>query len=1306
IEPGVDIIFDDHYRILVEGNIQAIGTEQDSITFAPADTSIGFASIQMINADADTNRFAYCHFIYGVSDSSGGAMYANNSPLVVEHSLFEHCRAVGGQLGVITTEGGGAIYCSKSRAVLLNNYFYGNSAPTASGGAIAWNGDTTSIGTIISNNIFRINLAENGGAIWVASANSEEDVVVSENDIQFNTSTHNFTGNFILSYGGGGIFAYSMTNSLKFVIINNTISNNVALSSCGGGINAFFSDVKIESNVINNNQAHYGGGISIWQGEITLNIIRDNTANYGGGICQPMTNSAWPSLVIRNVLVANNTNYGLFIYNNVAQDIIVESCTFFNNVLYGDGGNGFMNNSIVWHTSNQDMLLGNTWNFRGTVTYSNIRTAADTVFVGLGNINTDPFFVDHENGDFHLSDSSLCIGAGTPDGAPDIDMEGNPRPNPVGSNPDMGAYENELGNPVVNEYHYIAYTDTDDIYVAKVNNDTGIAFENTIVSNPGGGDPPGVNIDFDPDLYVQFQPDGNDNLKAIWSRQDNPADFADFYFSDSNDGGLTWTDPALLFSTRDENAHDFAFRFNPDGSRGLFTRQENDLYGLYYVDLADLSQMQLDLGDLNSANLFNPSFLPSSDSEALLVSVYDPEGAGQRWVFNISDPNNPDGPYPFFSNNQGSDVDADTDAIIVGGTFNDGNTLLAYIGYGGDLQDGIYSFSQVEIVACDISGSAVQPRIFQPGWFHFLDQDEGSLHETPTEVLDCRQVQDIDLDGSGVNFNGGIWSMSLLIEGILDVSQNYLAATGSQTWTIVIQNDGAQFLENVTFSFGGTGGWLQLVNADPIATLYPDEHYPFEIQVDSIGLSPGIYSETILVQSGLERELQIEEIVVELLIPSGFACQLIVTDSNDRENQHIFGTDLNATDGYDPGLDRYAPPLPPIGTFASQLEFIGETYMRDFRAPIAADPITWTIYFRPSAEGNPITLSWDSDCLPEGNFVLQDTSGVTIVSNMKNVNSYQVAVSTLSRLQIVYSLPDDFNPVVEADWNMVALPLAVADNSEEAVFSFPPALSNTLYKFDGSYVQVHELNIGLGYWLRFEEEAVVTISGSPVLSDTLELNEGWNLIGGPSCDVPLSAIDDPGNIIIDDTLYGFDGSYYAATVIEQGNGYWIRTNNYGLVILSCDIAAPSNLQPVAHRDDQDLAKLTIVDAAGQEQTLYFAANGTIANQQSFGLPPVPPAGSFDIRFSGDTRLAAGEKESIQIRGADYPLVVTADNIPNHDHTRYEIQELSGSEVGTTYPLSNGTSIVIENPGTAELQLSREAVIPLAFSVRQNYPNPF
>ena len=69
------------------------------------------------------------------------------------------------------------------------------------------------------------------------------------------------------------------------------------------------------------------------------------------------------------------------------------------------------------------------------------------------NIDSKPLFMDAVNGDYHLSDFSLCIGAGVVTieingiwyTAPLYDCEGNLKPAPADSNPDVGAFENIRG---------------------------------------------------------------------------------------------------------------------------------------------------------------------------------------------------------------------------------------------------------------------------------------------------------------------------------------------------------------------------------------------------------------------------------------------------------------------------------------------------------------------------------------------------------------------------------------------------------------------------------------------------------------------------------------------------------------------------------------------------------------------------------------------------------------------------------------------------------------------------------------------
>ena len=61
----------------------------------------------------------------------------------------------------------------------------------------------------------------------------------------------------------------------------------------------------------------------------------------------------------------------------------------------------------------------------------------------------------------------------------------------------------------------------------------------------------------------------------------------------------------------------------------------------------------------------------------------------------------------------------------------------------------------------------------------------------------------------------------------------------------------------------------------------------------------------------------------------------------------------------------------------------------------------------------------------------------------------------------------------------------------------------------------------------------------------MSLNDGWNLISGISSTIGIENIEDNWEIIIDGTLYGYNGSYVNSDNLVPGEGYWLRTNDEG-----------------------------------------------------------------------------------------------------------------------------------------------------------------
>tara|TARA_B100000315_G_scaffold116522_1_gene106854 strand:+ start:7547 stop:9256 length:1710 start_codon:yes stop_codon:yes gene_type:complete len=129
-------------------------------------------------------------------------------------------------------------------------------------------------------------------------------------------------------------------------------------------------------------------------------------------------------------------------------------------------------------------------------------------------------------------------------------------------------------------------------------------------------------------------------------------------------------------------------------------------------------------------------------------------------------------------------------------------------------------------------------------------------------------------------------------------------------------------------------------------------------------------------------------------------------------------------------------------------------------------------------------------------------------------------------------------------WNLVGLPVTVDDSSVNTIF--PDAISGTLYEYNNAYISADELTPGNGYWLRFSSSGTNTVTGESINSIDVSLVEGWNLITGPSY---TAIIDDPGGIVIDGTLYGYNSAYFNVNELEPGSGYWVRANASGEVTL-------------------------------------------------------------------------------------------------------------------------------------------------------------
>ncbi len=424
IDPGVFVEFQGHYKFNIQGQLLAIGTMQDSIHFTVNDTT-GFYNpltndgawdgIQFYETPAtnDSSKIVYCKLEFSktptqeYTDWNGGAIYVYDfSKLLISNCLITNNRAQSGG-GICIIENSNPILHSN---IISNNIAYANYYSHGGGICIRNNSNPTLTNNTISNNSVTGGSSNYGGGIYIGV---DSEPLLINNTIRYNATK--YTG------FGGGINIYSCNPTLisNLIQYNHTLDYNLT----GGGIHIYYDDASpiLINNVIANNSSRFGGAISYSDANPVLinNTLTNNTAIRGGAIYVYVVSSHSELTIVNSIM-----------HNNQPQEIYFDSFNF-NDIIT-------ITNSII-----EGGQLGIVMN-NGTVNWLE------------GNLDSDPFF-ENPLDDFHLQETSPAIGAGIDsieiDGiwyySPDIDIEGITRPTPIGSMPDIGAFENLLGEPVV-----------------------------------------------------------------------------------------------------------------------------------------------------------------------------------------------------------------------------------------------------------------------------------------------------------------------------------------------------------------------------------------------------------------------------------------------------------------------------------------------------------------------------------------------------------------------------------------------------------------------------------------------------------------------------------------------------------------------------------------------------------------------------------------------------------------------------------------------------------------------------------------
>ncbi len=317
---------------------------------------------------------------------NGGGIYIFNSSPTIKNCIIEWNRAV--KESTVTGRGGG-IYAKNSEVDIIGCTISNNQAEHTYGGGICFEGDKE------DPDFFLVRFYQ------PSISNS----IIDQN-----------TGSGIHNIG------YIQTHIKKSIISRNTLRGIVATDFQRGG--TYITNCVISQNT--------GGGVECNQHsimEIKDSVIKQNTGKIGGGI---YGNTA-ASIEATNCVIAQNiaqqSGGGIGIESKWGGTTIT-NCTITRNVSEEQGGGVYafsfgagltMLNSIVWANSSNgthNNLFGSGPSI--VIKNSDIKDGIqgieippfDEWLIYEDNIDSDPLFVDPDNGDYRLMQGSPAVGMG------------------------------------------------------------------------------------------------------------------------------------------------------------------------------------------------------------------------------------------------------------------------------------------------------------------------------------------------------------------------------------------------------------------------------------------------------------------------------------------------------------------------------------------------------------------------------------------------------------------------------------------------------------------------------------------------------------------------------------------------------------------------------------------------------------------------------------------------------------------------------------------------------------------------------
>lgn len=168
-------------------------------------------------------------------------------------------------------------------------------------------------------------------------------------------------------------------------------------------------------------------------------------------------------------------------------------------------------------------------------------------------------------------------------------------------------------------------------------------------------------------------------------------------------------------------------------------------------------------------------------------------------------------------------------------------------------------------------------------------------------------------------------------------------------------------------------------------------------------------------------------------------------------------------------------------------------------------------------------------------------------------------------------------------WNIVSVPLSV-ENKAARVLYFGAESNAFSYSAGSGYSISDSLQNGVGYWMKYPVPDTIAIAGTPLSFDSVDVFEGWNIIGSIGTPLNVTAIQSEPQGLVTSQFFQYDKRYSITDTIFPGKGYWVKLSQPGKLFLNS-----SGLSIASIPKKADV--------------------GPIRIEQVLELPPGPPGGN-------------------------------------------------------------------------------------------------